>query len=173
MPLKILIAEDFPETTTLYKTILESRGHQITTTKDGVECIKRYKSELQSGRVRNSVPFDIVLVDYAMPNMDGATLVGKILDERPQQRIVFATAHKDQVWNDFKKFNRDVEIIEKPFSVDFLVKGLESKVHLEPKRQIRKGYQRNWDGSSGLSADAGPGANSQGHFRNQYRKVGQ
>ena len=173
MPLKILIAEDFPETTALYKTVLEARGHEVISTKDGAECIKRYLSELQAGRVRNSVPFDVVLVDYAMPNMDGATLVGKILDERPQQRVVFATAHKDKVFKEFEKYKRAVEVVQKPFSVDFLVKGLESKVHMEPKRQIRKGYQRNWDGSRGLSADAGPGANAQGHFRGQYKKVGQ
>ena len=173
MPLKILIAEDNPETSKLYQTVLDRQGHQVVVTKNGDECIKRYKSELRAGKTRNSVPFDIVLVDYAMPKMDGATLVGEILDERPQQRIVFATAHKDSVIRDFPKYGRSVEVIEKPFPANFLVKGLESKVHFEPKRQIRKGYQRDWDGSSGLSADVGPGANAAGHDPKTFKNASQ
>ncbi len=45
MQINILLAEDNEYTAKQYKLALEKKGHQVTLTKDGVECIDLYKDE--------------------------------------------------------------------------------------------------------------------------------
>ena len=45
MSLNILIAEDNEFTSKQYKTALEKKGHNVTITKDGEECVEIYNDE--------------------------------------------------------------------------------------------------------------------------------
>lgn len=170
MPQKILIAEDNEDIAESYFKILSKRGHQVTVTKNGEECIRRYRGELNSGNLKNSFPFDLVIVDQSMPLKDGATLVGEILDERPSQRIIFATAHKDEVIKNFNKIRKSVELFEKPFHLKNLIYAVESKVHKIPKKDIvMKGFRR-LDETSGISQTAGPGPSQSSAPTSGYTK---
>lgn len=164
-----MIAEDNKDIADYYKIMLTKRGHHVTVTNNGEECIRRYRGELNSGNLKNSFPFDLVIVDQSMPLKDGATLVGEILDERPNQRIIFATAHKDDVLKNFEKIRKGVEIFEKPFHLKNLIEAIESKVHKIPKKDIlMKGF-RKWD-ESGISQTAGPGPASNNSPTSGYKK---
>jgi CheY-like chemotaxis protein len=44
--MKILIAEDEENISMLYRIALESNGHEVTSTKDGEECVNQYKSSV-------------------------------------------------------------------------------------------------------------------------------
>lgn len=158
MALKILIAEDNKKIAEAYKTILTSRGHQVTLTYDGDECVKKYKSELQRDKLKNNLPYDVVIMDFSMPRKDGAEAVGEILDDRPNQRILFATAYENDMIKKFSHIRRPVEVLNKPFSIKSLIQSLETKVSSYPKTRLRSGMFRKWDGQSGLSY-AGPGPN--------------
>ena len=46
--MKILLAEDETDVAILYKTMLEDRGHQVTITNNGEECLQVYHEELQN-----------------------------------------------------------------------------------------------------------------------------
>jgi CheY-like chemotaxis protein len=46
--MRILIAEDEPDISSLYKIALEERNHQVTIVQDGEECIKLYIAEVQN-----------------------------------------------------------------------------------------------------------------------------
>ena len=173
MPLKILIAEDNEDIAESYFKILTKRGHQVVVTKNGDECIRRYKGELNSGNLKSSFPFDLVIVDQSMPLKDGATLVGEILDERPSQRIIFATAHKDEVIKNFDKIRKSVELFEKPFHLKNLINAVESKVHkIQKKNIVMKGF-RKWDNDDGISQTAGPGPSQSNAPTSGYRKFSQ
>lgn len=159
LALKILIAEDNEGIADAYSKTLEKRGHQVTVTKNGKDAFTKYETELKSGNTKGRYPFDIVIVDQAMPKKDGASLVAEILDLIPTQRIIFATAHRDQVVKNIDKIRRTVEIFEKPFRLKKLIESVESK-HFElpnPSRSLRT--PRKWDGVTGLSKTAGPGPN--------------
>ncbi len=170
MSLKILIAEDNQKIAQAYYKTLTSRGHDITLSYDGEEAIEKYKNELQNNNVKEQFPFDLVIVDQSMPKKDGATLVGEILDLRPNQRILFATAHEDMVKQNFGKIRRGVEVLNKPFSLHGLIKNVETKVIPKVKTRMRTGQFRRWDGS-GLSADAGPGSARSSAPSNQTQKI--
>ena len=171
MPQKILIAEDNEDLVEQYLLVLTERGHDVTVTKNGEECIRKYRGELLSGNMRNSFPYDVVIVDHLMPLKDGATLVGEILDERPGQRIIFVTANKNEVIKNFHKIRKAVELFEKPFHFENLINAIESKVHKIPKKDlVMKGF-RKWDKTSGISQTAGPGPSNTNTTTAAYKKI--
>ncbi|MBF0462552.1 MAG: response regulator [Magnetococcales bacterium] len=60
-PLRILIAEDSPDTQLLLQLYLKKTPHRWVIVQDGLEAVARVKEE----------PFDLLLTDIQMPNMDG------------------------------------------------------------------------------------------------------
>ncbi len=65
---RLLVVDDSLATRELERSILEAVGYQVETARDGVEA-------LQACRER---PFDLVLTDVEMPNMDGFKLASAI-----------------------------------------------------------------------------------------------
>jgi len=60
-PLKILVAEDNVVNQKIVERLLKKSGHDVVFAKDGVQAVDRFLDH----------PFDIVLMDCSMPNMDG------------------------------------------------------------------------------------------------------
>lgn len=59
--MKILIADDDPDSREILQTYLAAKGHQIITAADGLEALKRFTDEKP----------DVVLLDIMMPKLDG------------------------------------------------------------------------------------------------------
>ena len=70
MTLEILIAEDNQYTALQYNRILGKYGHSVVITKDGDECIKKYKEEIKKKKSKNFVLFlpaiAIYLISYVV-----------------------------------------------------------------------------------------------------------
>lgn len=79
-PLDILLADDVEINRALVQGILEPHGHRITCAEDGVKALEAYKSG----------PFDIVLMDVQMPEIDGLQVTRAI---REYERISGSKAH--------------------------------------------------------------------------------
>lgn len=129
MPFEILIAEDNEYTAKQYKVALEKRNHKVTITKDGVECVDYYTNEAKYDeffRKSKSPPFDIVLLDHDMPRKTGADAAREILEMRPNQRLIFLSAYGNGIMQKLKDLRDDtVQIVQKPFSLTFLIKKIE------------------------------------------------
>ena len=133
--MKILIAEDEENISMLYRIALESKGHLVTSTKDGEECVQKYKSSVlgnsdgDSGKEPSTAdPYDVVILDYRMPRMDGMDAAKHILKLRPKQRIIFASAFvKETLMESIKELDQVVELLQKPFEIDVLVDTVEDK----------------------------------------------
>ena len=122
--MRILIAEDEPAILKQYRVILEVRGHTIASTKDGQECVDAYRAELNSGK--SGKPFDLVILDYRMPRLDGLGAAREILNLCPQQRIIFASAYVAETLRESAKdLHQIVELLQKPFGLDYLVEIVE------------------------------------------------
>ncbi len=133
MPLNILIAEDNAFTSKQYKTALEKKGHRVTLTQDGEECFDVYNDEAKYSELfkeqKSSSPFDIVLLDQNMPRKTGIDTAKDILNLRKNQRIIFLTAYGEKILQNVNDLKDDtLQIIQKPFSLDFLVKKIEGRV---------------------------------------------
>ena len=124
--MNILIAEDNQYTALQYDRVLSKCGHNVTLTKDGDECMEKYsdaadKSEFDSIEKN---PFDVVVLDQSMPKKTGAQTAQEILDKKPGQRIIFASAYGLSAERDSEKFVEKVEFLQKPFSLTKLVKTI-------------------------------------------------
>ncbi len=132
MALNILIAEDNAFTSKQYKTALEKKGHRVTLTNDGEECFDVYNDEVKYSELfkeQKNSPFDIVLLDQNMPRKTGMEAAKDILNIRKNQRIIFLSAYGEKILQDAQDLKEDtVQIIQKPFSLDFLVKKIEGRM---------------------------------------------
>ena len=90
-PLRVLLAEDSPVGQRLAMELLGRLGHVVTLVANGKEAVRVY--ELQSP----DEPFDLVLMDVQMPEMDGleaTRLIRKLeLETEAHVPIVAMTAH--------------------------------------------------------------------------------
>ncbi len=132
MSLNILIAEDNAFTSKQYKTALEKKGHTVTLTSDGEECFDVFNDESKYSELfkqQKNSPFDIVLLDQNMPKKTGIETARDILNLRKNQRIIFLSAYGEKILQDAHDVKEDtIQIIQKPFSLDFLVKKIEGRI---------------------------------------------
>jgi CheY-like chemotaxis protein len=85
--LRILLAEDNPVNQKVATRLLEKRGHTVALAESGKEAVNAWREQ----------PFDLILMDVQMPDMDGFVATAKI---REQERlgarhipIIAMTAH--------------------------------------------------------------------------------
>jgi CheY-like chemotaxis protein len=131
--MKILLAEDHEDTAMVYKAALGDKGHVVVHTTNGEDCLKVYHNEFQivtlhSNAKEYTQPFDAVILDYNMPKMNGLEVAKEILAVNPHQRIIFASAHlQDILIDSINQLNQIVEILNKPFNVQELIDTVEDK----------------------------------------------
>jgi len=127
MSLNILVAEDNAFTASQYTKILEKNGHHVQVAKDGVECIQTYEKALSEFDSLDKNPFDVVLLDNNMPKKSGVEVAKEILDKRPNQRIIFASAYDiNSLIKAPGNVPNSVEILEKPFSLNTMISKIQT-----------------------------------------------
>ncbi|MEJ5341158.1 MAG: ATP-binding protein [Thermogutta sp.] len=91
-PLKgrVLVAEDFLDNRRLVQRILEKAGLTVTTVENGRDAIAQYRQARHHRR-----PFDLILMDVEMPEMDGITAVRELRQSGCTVPILALTAHND------------------------------------------------------------------------------
>lgn len=141
MGLKVLIAEDDADMAKMYRIALEARHHKVTITGDGEECVRVYNQEVEKlGRKPTKYePFDVIVLDYRMPKMDGLEAAKKILAVNKAQRLVFASAYvKETLRDSVRELDQVVELIQKPFEPKILVELLENTAVVKELEDINK-----------------------------------
>ena len=82
-PVTVLVADDNEVAQRLCRRVLEKAGHKVLTASDGIEAVA----------VALSTPLDMILMDVAMPGMDGLEAMRQIKAQKPGLAIVIASAH--------------------------------------------------------------------------------
>jgi CheY-like chemotaxis protein len=130
--LEILVAEDHPDTARVYRMTLEDRGHWVTIATNGEDCLKIYhevyqKVILRSNPKEHIQPFDVVVLDYKMPKINGIEVAKEILTVNSRQRIVLASAYlQDTLIKSLQQLKQIVEVLNKPFSQQELLGTVEN-----------------------------------------------
>jgi two-component system chemotaxis response regulator CheY len=112
--MNILLVDDSRMMRGIQKKVLETLGGvQFTEANDGVEALLAIKAA--------AAGFDLVLVDWNMPNMDGITLVRRIreTDKKTLLMMVTTEAEKDRVVEAIKAGVNNYTV--KPFTPDVLL----------------------------------------------------
>jgi PAS domain S-box-containing protein len=84
-PLRVLLAEDEPQVRDIEAEYLRGDGHFVETAADGREAMERFA---QWG-------YDVVVVDRAMPEMNGDQLTAAIKQKSPNTPVVMVTGFAD------------------------------------------------------------------------------
>lgn len=89
MPKRVLVVDDHAPTRALIRTVLEAEKNdtfQVVEAGTGTDCLKAADRE---------GPFDLVLLDVNLPDMDGYSICRALRHVDPQVPVVFVTARGD------------------------------------------------------------------------------
>lgn len=87
--------------------------------------------------VNKSAPYDVVILDYSMPSINGMEVAKEILAINFHQRVIFASSYvKETLEHSIKELKQVVELIQKPFSLKKLVDIIEDKGVYEDLRTL-------------------------------------
>jgi CheY-like chemotaxis protein len=98
---KILLAEDVQSLRALYKMDLEQDGHEVITARTAIEALELLEKESPQ----------LVVVDLAVPGMDGLEPVMRMLDRDPKIPIVLIASHSASA-NDFRTRTADALVMK-------------------------------------------------------------
>jgi CheY-like chemotaxis protein len=116
--------------------------HVVVHTTNGEDCLNVYHNEFQIATIHSDArehiqPFDVVILDYNMPRMNGLEVAKEILAVNPHQRIIFASAYlQDMLLESVRQLNQIVEILNKPFSEQELIDIVEDKSMYSEQKEL-------------------------------------
>ena len=113
--LHVLVAEDEPLVAGMLRRFLESVGHDVTVCLNGAEAIEAFENK----------EFDLLVVDLAMPKVDGWEVSHRVNDLRPQVPIIVVTG-----WNMTVEDGREQgaivdSVLRKPFAKADLIEAVD------------------------------------------------
>lgn len=106
----ILVVDDEPFVCDAVKMMLTFDGHAVETASNGKEALEMF----ELGK------FDLVITDFAMPNMKGDELAATIKARAPGQPIVMITAYAEMLQSSGNPLTGVDFVISKPFLLENL-----------------------------------------------------
>lgn len=106
----ILVVDDERISRRVAYRILSEEGYRVLEAENYPETI----SVLSQARGR----IDLVMIDVVMPECDGVELASHILEEWPDQRILYMSAHPAEVLVRHGLASLDVPFLAKPYTRD-------------------------------------------------------
>ena len=171
--MRILIAEDDLDISNLYKKALEKNRHQVVLTSNGSDCLTNYlttlsrmaskpihesKEDANRRNIRSldnssakandvvntsTTQYDVVILDYSMPGLNGMEVAKEILDADPDQRIIFAFAYvRDTLEHSVKELKPVVELMQKPFTLKQLTDTVEDTLAFDELKGLNMDVDR-------------------------------
>ena len=79
----VLLVDDEEEFTRILSERIESRGAHVDTAANGVEALEKATSR----------PYDAIILDLSMPEMDGMETLKHLLSENPDLQVIVLTGY--------------------------------------------------------------------------------
>ena len=108
----ILVVDDEPALRAMIGRTLETEGFAVVMASDGLEAW----GLLEEG----NGPFALLLVDLVMPRWDGTTLIRRVREQQPAQRILIITGRAEP--EILEKVSGNIPMLLKPFSPEDLLR---------------------------------------------------
>ncbi|HEX9319637.1 MAG TPA: response regulator [Nitrososphaeraceae archaeon] len=111
---RILLVDDDEDNLKIFTIILENQGFSVDAYVDPVTALSEFKPS----------QYDLIILDYRMPEMNGIELYKKIREKDASTKITILTASHEQVYvNDTKELKKEpsLKVIRKPVAVGKLL----------------------------------------------------
>src|SRR4030081_2287841 len=108
---KILLAEDDNDMRRFLVKALENAGFEVTDYDNGLSAYRRLREE----------PFELLLTDIVMPEMDGIELARRAAELDPDIKIMFITGFAAVALNPDSSAPKHAKVLSKPFHLRDLV----------------------------------------------------
>jgi DNA-binding response OmpR family regulator len=109
-PGKILVVDDDLEVRMATRDFLSSKGYEVVVAEGGREAL----------RLLDASPPDVVLLDVAMPDMDGMETLKRIVAAHPAIPVIMVTANADiEITSKVLQLGA-ADYVPKPFDLDYL-----------------------------------------------------
>ena len=112
---KILLAEDDNDMRRFLVKALQNAGYAVTSFDNGLSAYHRLREE----------PFELLLTDIVMPEMDGIELARRATELDPEIKVMFITGFAAVALNSANAAPKDARILSKPFHLRELVSEVE------------------------------------------------
>jgi two-component system, cell cycle response regulator CpdR len=108
---RILLAEDDNDMRRFLVKALQNAGYDVTSFDNGLSAYNRLREE----------PFELLLTDIVMPEMDGIELARRATELDPDIKVMFITGFAAVALNPDSKAPKDAKVLSKPFHLKDLV----------------------------------------------------
>src|ERR1700760_4685293 len=83
----ILLVEDEPEVRNVICRVLDKHGFKVLQAADGVAALQLLSQQ--------TAPIDLLISDVVMPNMNGIELRKRLLETRPDLKVIFLSGYPE------------------------------------------------------------------------------
>lgn len=132
MAYKILLVDDDPDIRDVVTMILETKGYEMVTACDGIECLAALRAEEP----------DLMIIDLLMPKMDGFAVLKELEDGRWSKYrnipiLILSSVREEASRRRYEletalEFNVD-DYVEKPINPEVLLERVERLVNKNKK----------------------------------------
>jgi len=106
--------------------VLRGLGHDVVESPNGVDALRR---------VADDAGFDLMIVDFGMPLMNGAEVAAAVKRHRPQLPIIFITGYTEGTA--LESWVRDgYRLLNKPFRLSEVVEALDEALKRDAKAPV-------------------------------------
>ena len=112
---KILLAEDDNDMRRFLARALTKAGYEVVSFDNGKAAYDRLREE----------PFELLLTDIVMPEMDGIELARKATELDPELKVMFITGFAAVALNPENNAPKNAKVLSKPFHLKDLVNEVE------------------------------------------------
>ena len=131
---RILVVDDYPMNRMTLSHLLQQLGHTVTMAQNGTEALEIMRSD----------PFDLVLLDIIMPEMDGYLVLERMKSDSELRDIpVIVISAVDEIDSVVKCIEIGAEdFLPKPFNPTLLKARLRTTLQRKRLRDLEKAYLR-------------------------------
>ena len=107
----VLIVDDDPDIRANIKDILDDLGYNTDAAEDGYTALEKMRAK----------PFDVALLDYKMPGMDGVTLSRELRKISQEISVIMITAYPSHESIEQGSNQGSWKVLQKPVNIDLLL----------------------------------------------------
>src|ERR1700757_1152037 len=136
---KILLAEDDNDMRRFLVKALENAGFQVSSHDNGLSAYQRLREE----------PFEMLLTDIVMPEMDGIELARRASELDPDIKIMFITGFAAVALNSDSEAPKNAKVLSKPVHLRELVSEVNKMLAACSGARFRGNRAQNRSGTGG------------------------